>query len=270
MMKVKLKDLFKTRFGFDVQSPAEISELEIDDAVTTDELMSRFVDKANEAVESMVNISLSQTITFGGERIKATESDIDDLPEFEFSQNQPTQMKTTLELFDEVTTECAEILRAKYDEYGASFAIMRLPSMTDQLLVKARRIRSIQEKTITATGKSALSDWKGLVNYGLLWLFQAEYMKPPTREICKDGFAICISAVTKRCAELLKLKTADYGDAWRDMRIESITDQILMKIERMRNIETQTPETARKACVEIAKDIVNYAIFGVVKFKQAE
>lgn len=75
-----------------------------------------------------------------------------------------------------------------------------------------------------------------------------------------------IYILKNQCADLLKQKTADYGDAWRDMRIESITDQILMKIERMRNIETQSPETAREACVEIVKDIVNYAVFGIVKF----
>lgn len=181
-------------------------------------------------------------------------------------------MKTTIELFDEVTTECAEILRTKYDEYGASFAIMRLPSMTDQLLIKARRIRSIQEKTITATGESALADWKGLVNYGLLWLMQAEYLRGWLSNgiLIKTDVLAAAKAISVSCGKLLSQKTADYGDAWRDMRIESITDQILMKIERMRNIETQTPETAGEACVEIVKDIVNYAVFGVVKFKKME
>ena len=180
-------------------------------------------------------------------------------------------MKTTLELFDEVTKECAQILEAKYADYGPSFRVLRLPSHTDQLLIKARRIRSIQEKKITATGESALADWKGLVNYGLLWLMQSDDLKyeTTTYELNKISFDLAVKAVTEYCAELLKRKTADYGDAWREMRIESITDQILMKIERMRNIETQTPETARETCVEIVKDIVNYAVFGVVKFKEA-
>lgn len=180
-------------------------------------------------------------------------------------------MKTTIELFDEVTKECAKILRAKYDDYGPSFRIMRLPSMTDQLLIKARRIRAIQEKEITATGESALADWKGLVNYGLLWLMQSYFTEEErVAEMDVNIFMNNIWVLKNLCAELLKQKTADYGDAWREMRIESIADQILMKIERMRNIETQTPETAREACVEIVKDIVNYAVFGVVKFNAME
>lgn len=208
-----------------------------------------------------------EIITFDGERPQTTKSDMENLPEFEFNSNEPNLMKTTLELFDDVTKDCAEIMRAKFEDYGPAFRIMRLSSHTDQLFIKARRIRSIQEKEITATGESALADWKGLVNYGLLWLMQADLIGVGyAGGTSKLELMIGIDGVTKDCKNLLKQKTADYGDAWRDMRIESITDQILMKIERMRNIEQQTPETAREACVEIVKDIVNYAVFGVVKF----
>lgn len=87
-----------------------------------------------------------------------------------------------------------------------------------------------------------------------------------TELLIKSDFLAAVEATRISCADLLKQKTADYGDAWRDMRIERITDQILMKIERMRNIERQTPDFARETCVEIAKDIVNYAVFGIVKF----
>ena len=131
-------------------------------------------------------------------------------------------MKTTIELFDEVTVECLEILEAKYKQYGMSFAIMRLPSMTDQLLIKARRIRSIQEKTITATGESALADWKGLVNYGLLWLMQA--YRTESGDSDKMGITVFMNNIyilKHECADLLRQKTADYGDAWRDMRTSS-------------------------------------------------
>ena len=209
-----------------------------------------------------------EIITFDGERPQTTKSDMENLPEFEFNSNEPNLMKTTLELFDEVTKDCAEIMRAKFEDYGPAFRIMRLPSHTDQLFIKARRIRSIQEKEITATGENALADWKGLVNYGIIWLIQSENLRIGFNAelLTKSDFLAAVEATRVSCADLLKQKTADYGDAWRDMRIESITDQILMKIERMRNIERQTPETAREACVEIVKDIVNYAVFGIVKF----
>ena len=177
-------------------------------------------------------------------------------------------MKTTLELFDDITADCAEIMRAKFEDYGPAFRIMLLPSHTDQLFIKARRIRNIQEKKISATGESALADWKGLVNYGIIWLIQSKNLRIGFNAelLTKSDFLAAVEATRISCADLLKQKTADYGDAWRDMRIESITDQILMKIERMRNIETQSPETAREAGVEIVKDIVNYAVFGIVKF----
>ena len=267
---MKINDLVRIRYGFVIEEPTEVGELEVSGKISEKELIRLIVSGIMNNVKPNTE-NKAETVTSNGEGMQSTETAMGDLPEFEFSQNEPTQMKTTLELFDEVTAECAEILRAKYDEYGASFAIMRLPSMTDQLLIKARRIRSIQEKTITATGESALADWKGLVNYGLLWLVQADLMNENLpHEIRENYFTVAVGVMRNRCADLLKLKTADYGDAWRDMRIESITDQILMKIERMRNIETQTPETAGEACVEIVKDIVNYAVFGVVKFKKME
>lgn len=174
-------------------------------------------------------------------------------------------MQKTLSAFDKVIENCRTLFRKKLDDYGTSWRILRPLSLTDQIFIKARRLRSIEEKEVQKVDESPSEDLKAIINYGLIALIQLK------RKFSKDTELSLQEALDDYDKEIEKIKTLmirknhDYGEAWRDMRQSSMTDMILQKLLRLRQIEDKkiTPSISEGPEGHYM-DIVNYAIFALI------
>jgi len=169
-------------------------------------------------------------------------------------------LKPTELYFDEITGECLALMEKKHADYGDSWKIMRPSSLTDQIAIKAMRIRSIQEKQDNKVGDSIDDEFRGILNYSLIALHQL-YEKDKQNK----SFVEIISDTKK----LLGNKNHDYGEAWRHMRISSITDLILMKLLRVKQIEENdyVVKNSEKAQASF-HDIVNYCVFALIHISE--
>jgi len=154
-------------------------------------------------------------------------------------------------------------------DYGTAWRILRPTSLTDQLLIKAKRIRSVQEKGTQLIEDSVNSEFVGLVNYSILALIQRQLSPDEPLELAPDqvlGWYDKEVAITK--ALMLK-KNHDYGEIWRDMRVSSMTDLILMKVLRIKQIEDNGEQTQVSEGIDANyRDIINYAIFALIKIEE--
>lgn len=180
-------------------------------------------------------------------------------------------MNHTSEQFDKVVASCRGIFTKKLHDYGASWRIMRPQSVTDQIFIKANRIRSIETKGEAKVDEGIRSELVAIVNYGIIGLIQLELgyaekddLTPKHAEDLYDQYA----AAAKR---LMMAKNHDYDEAWRSMRMESYTDLILMKIYRTKQIESHGGQTLISEGVDANYfDMINYAVFGLIKMDEAE
>jgi hypothetical protein len=164
-----------------------------------------------------------------------------------------------------VIDECKEIFLKKNHDYGTSWTIFRLPSLTDQIYIKAKRIRSIEESKVNLVGENIANEFIGIVNYCLMALILL-HCKP--EQIQKDLLE-CYNQQVKLCFETMLKKNHDYGEAWREMRISSFTDMILVKLLRIKQIEDNQQELLASEGVENNYiDCVNYAIFALMKLNE--
>ncbi|HIW86669.1 MAG TPA: DUF1599 domain-containing protein [Candidatus Onthomorpha intestinigallinarum] len=172
--------------------------------------------------------------------------------------------------YDNVIKKCRELFEAKMADYGVSWRVLRLPSLTDQIFIKANRIRSIQELGVQLVDDDVFWDFVGIINYGIMALIQIERKKENeegdiTPEYALSLYDKCI-ANTK---SLMERKNHDYSEAWRQMRISSITDLILMKILRIKQIEDNECHTLVSEGVGANyEDIVNYSVFVCIKLME--
>ena len=180
-------------------------------------------------------------------------------------------MEKTLQQFDQVVDACREIFLNKTRDYGTAWRILRPSSLTDQLFIKARRIRSIEESGTQKVADSIEQEYIGLVNYGVLALIQ---MSTPDEAGLELGLEKASALYEQQIAEtkaLMQSKNHDYGEVWRDMRISSMTDLILMKLLRIKQIEDNAGRTRISEGIDANyMDIVNYAIFALIKLKEQE
>lgn len=173
--------------------------------------------------------------------------------------------------FDAAMASCRDIFSRKLNDYGASWRIMRPESITDQIFIKAKRIRSLETKGCSKVGEGILPEFMAIVNYGLVGLIQLERgfadsvdMTPQEALELYDRFA---SAATS----LMKAKNHDYDEAWRSMRVNSYTDLILTKIQRTKQIEDHCGVTQVSEGIDANYlDMVNYAVFGIIKLTGGE
>jgi hypothetical protein len=178
-------------------------------------------------------------------------------------------LKTTLESFDEIMAECRELFRKKTADYGTSWRILRPASMTDQLYIKAKRIRSIEEKQQQKVEDRVEDDYLGLINYSIMALIQLELPEDAPIELPPEEAVAHYDAKVALTRELLEAKNHDYGEAWRDMRIASMTDMILQKLLRVRQIEDNAGKTLVSEGLDANYlDIINYAIFALIKLNE--
>ncbi|MCX6272482.1 MAG: DUF1599 domain-containing protein [Bacteroidetes bacterium] len=180
-------------------------------------------------------------------------------------------MEKTNQAFDEVITYCRAIYQAKMKDYGASWRVLRPSSLTDQIYIKAQRIRSIQEKGVQKIEEGIKPEFAGIVNYSIIALIQLEkgwsdgYM--PDNEEAGHWY----SEQANLAKRLMLDKNHDYGEAWRNMRISSLADIVLMKLMRIKQIEDRDGRTFVSEGVEANYlDIINYSVFALIKIFEEE
>jgi len=160
---------------------------------------------------------------------------------------------------------CKDIFLKKNHDYGTSWTIFRLSSLTDQIYIKAKRIRSIEETKINLVGENIQNEYIGIINYCLMALILIR-CKP---EQIRADLLECYNQQVKLCYETMQKKNHDYGEAWREMRISSFTDMILVKLMRIKQIEDNHQELIASEGVDNNYvDCVNYAIFALIKITE--
>ena len=176
----------------------------------------------------------------------------------------------TLQEYNRVINACKTIFIKKTRDYGTAWRILRLPSITDQIFIKAQRIRSIQEKGVQKVDEDITSEFVGIINYCVIALMQLKLQAESKLEIPAPEVAEMYDREIAENIELLLNKNHDYGEAWRDMRISSITDIILMKLYRTKQIEDNQGQTLISEGVEANyRDLINYAVFVLIKLNFA-
>ena len=174
-------------------------------------------------------------------------------------------METNKE-FEAIMAECRELFAKKLHDYGASWRILRPSSLTDQLFIKAKRIRSLEIKKESLVGEGIRPEFVALINYGIVGLIQTEKGFADTVDITVDEALELYDRYANEALELMKRKNHDYDEAWRSMRVSSYTDFILTKLQRIKEIEDLNGETLVSEGVEgNYMDIINYAVFGAIK-----
>lgn len=168
--------------------------------------------------------------------------------------------------YRQVIKKCQDIFEKKNQDYGTSWRILRLSSITDQIFIKAQRIRTLQEKGISKIDEGIEPEFIGIINYCVIALIQA---KLPTDAPIELPFETLKKAYEQQIEEVMALlfnKNHDYGEAWRDIRVSSMTDIILMKLYRIKQIEDNEGKTIISEGVKSGyQDIINYAVFCLIK-----
>lgn len=176
---------------------------------------------------------------------------------------------STLEQYNTEVTECRDIFTKKAKDYGTAWRILRPTSLTDQMFIKANRIRSIEEKGVTKVGDGVEGEYKALVNYGLMALIQLELPLSEGLELPFERVTTLYDAYLESTRALMLRKNHDYGEAWREMRVSSLTDLILMKILRIKQIEDNKGKTIISEGLDANyQDIINYAIFALIRLRK--
>jgi len=178
-------------------------------------------------------------------------------------------MSDTNAQYDRAIAACREIFVKKLADYGPSWRLLRPQAVTDQLLIKARRIRSLQVKGTTLVGEGILPEFMALVNYGIIGLIQNSLGYADTKDITTEKAVEMYDRFAAEARSLLQAKNHDYDEAWRWMRVLSFDDIILTKIERCKEIEDHDGRTVVSEGVDSNyMDIINYAVFAVIKLTE--
>ena len=180
-------------------------------------------------------------------------------------------MQQTSKQYDEVIEKCRSLYSNKLKDYGCAWRILRLPSLTDQIFIKAQRIRQLQQNSTRKVDEGEVSEFIVIINYSVMALIQLEkgVVEQPDLSIEKalelyDKHV----AITK---QLMEDKNHDYGEAWRDMRISSLTDLILQKLLRVKQIEDNKGKTIVSEGIDANyQDMINYAVFALIHINEKE
>ena len=173
--------------------------------------------------------------------------------------------------FEQVMQECRSLFEKKLHDYGASWRILRPQSLTDQLFIKAKRIRSLEIKGESLVGEGIRPEFVALINYGIVGLIQLSHGFSDTVDMQPEKAMVLYDHYALEALELMKRKNHDYDEAWRSMRVSSYTDFILTKIERIKEIEKLEGDTLVSEGIDANyMDIINYAVFGAIKLSEKQ
>lgn len=168
--------------------------------------------------------------------------------------------------FDNVISICKDLFLKKTRDYGTAWRILRLPSITDQIFIKAQRIRTLEEKKVSKVGESITSEYIGIVNYCIIAMMQLELDADAPTELSAEEAETLFDKKAGETKELMFAKNHDYGEAWREMRISSLTDLILMKLLRVKQIEDNHGQTLASEGVKANyQDMLNYSVFALIR-----
>ncbi|NJB37386.1 DUF1599 domain-containing protein [Croceivirga sp. JEA036] len=174
-------------------------------------------------------------------------------------------MQKTSEQYDAVIHNCRELYIKKTQDYGTAWRILRLPSLTDQIFIKAQRIRSLQEQEIRKVDEGEQSEFIGIINYAIMALIQIQKGIASQPDLNPEEALKLYDEQVAVCKTLMENKNHDYGEAWRDMRVSSLTDLILQKLLRVKQIEDNQGKTiVSEGIAANYQDMLNYAVFAMI------
>ncbi len=177
-------------------------------------------------------------------------------------------MQNTSEQYDAIMEICRELFQKKMGDYGSAWRILRLPSLTDQIFIKAQRIRSLQENKVRKVDEDERSEFIGIINYSIMALIQLEKGVTEQPDLSTKEAIQLYKKHASATKALMENKNHDYGEAWRDMRVSSLTDLILQKLLRVKQIENNKGKTSVSEGVDANyQDMVNYAVFALIHLK---
>lgn len=172
--------------------------------------------------------------------------------------------------YDSVITVCKDLFLKKTNDYGTAWRILRISSITDQIFIKAQRIRTLEEKKVSKVDEDITSEYIGIVNYCLIAMMQLDLKDDTRMELPASEVELLFDKKARETKNLMTAKNHDYGEAWRDMRISSLTDLILMKLLRVKQIEDNLGQTQASEGVKANyQDMLNYAVFALIKSQPA-
>ncbi len=175
----------------------------------------------------------------------------------------------TSQQYDTIIRQCRDIFQKKNIDYGTSWRIMRTSSITDQIFIKAQRIRSIEQKGTQKIQENVVNEYAGIINYCIIGLIQLVMPQDVELEMQSERVMRLFEEEVAKTKALMEDKNHDYGEAWRDMRINTFTDLILMKIFRVKQIEDNKGETIMSEGIDANyRDIMNYAIFALIRLNE--
>lgn len=174
----------------------------------------------------------------------------------------------TSQEYNSIIAVCKSLFLKKTNDYGTAWRILRPSSITDQIFIKAQRIRTLEEKKISKVGEGITSEYIGIVNYCVIAMLQLDLTENDPNEMEVELVENLFDKNVNETKELMFAKNHDYGEAWRDMRISSLTDLILMKILRVKQIEDNLGQTLASEGVKANyQDMLNYAVFALIKLQ---
>ncbi|MCK8521722.1 DUF1599 domain-containing protein [Aquimarina sp. D1M17] len=180
-------------------------------------------------------------------------------------------MQDTSVQYDEVITRCRDLFIKKMKDYGSAWRILRLPSLTDQIFIKAQRIRSLQENEVRKVDEGELPEFIGIVNYSIMALIQIEKGIADQPDLSLEEATALYDKHSLVTKELMMNKNHDYGEAWRDMRVSSLTDLIIQKLLRVKQIEDNKGKTLVSEGIDANyQDMINYAVFAMIHLESAK
>ena len=176
-------------------------------------------------------------------------------------------MEKTISEYDSIIKKCEDIFAKKMKDYGSAWRILRISSLTDQIFIKAQRIRSIEDKGLQKVDEGVIPEFIGIVNYSIIGLIQLELgVAEQEEEIQYDQVMNLFDKYAIKAKKLMLDKNHDYGEAWRDMRGSSLTDLILQKLLRVKQIEDNDRSTLISEGIDANYlDMLNYAVFALIK-----
>ncbi|MBN2637237.1 MAG: DUF1599 domain-containing protein [Prolixibacteraceae bacterium] len=176
-------------------------------------------------------------------------------------------MDRTNQQYDQVISICRNIFSKKMTDYGTAWRILRPTSLTDQIYIKAQRIRSIEEKGVAKVNEGVKPEFIGIINYCIMGLIQLE-LGPSDKEVANETIQELYDKYFNEAKTLMMDKNHDYGEAWRNMRVSSYTDLILMKIQRTKQIEDNQGKTLISEGIDANyMDMINYSVFAMIKIE---
>ncbi len=174
-------------------------------------------------------------------------------------------MQETTKQYDELIKKCRSLFINKMKDYGSAWRILRLPSLTDQIFIKAQRIRGLQENDVRKVDEGEVSEFIGIINYSIMALIQLEKGIATQPDLELDNAVVLYDTQVKITKELMEAKNHDYGEAWRDLRVSSLTDLIIQKLLRVKQIEDNKGKTLVSEGIDANyQDMINYAIFALI------